>query len=168
MTELIEFDPADAIGAGAFGAPGQRTFVVQARRGTDSLSVLIEKEQARVLANEALRFLERLELDHPETAAEEWRPDGSVREAEPLFRARMMGIGFDPRRGLVVIELREWPDDEPPEEDLPARVARLFATRAQVRAMASHALSAVESGRPSCPLCDLPMDPEGHWCPRWN
>ena len=29
----IEFDPVDAIGAGAFGEPGARTFVIQARKG---------------------------------------------------------------------------------------------------------------------------------------
>jgi len=168
VTENIEFDPADSLGAGAFGVPGQRTFLVQARRGDEWLSVLVEKEQARLLAKESLQFLERLDLDHPDTTGEEWRPDGSVREAVPLFRARMMGIGYDPRRSLVVIELREWPEDEPPEEDAPIRVARLFATRAQVRAMAANALIAVDSGRPPCPLCDLPMDPDGHWCPRWN
>ena len=28
MTDLIEFDPVDDIGAGAFGDPGQRTFVI--------------------------------------------------------------------------------------------------------------------------------------------
>jgi hypothetical protein len=27
---------------------------------------------------------------------------------------------------------------------------------------------AVSAGRPRCDLCDFPMDPDGHICPRWN
>lgn len=181
MTDLIEFDPADSVGAGAFGTPGQRTFLVQAVRGTDVLSVLVEKEQIRLLANEALQFLERLGADQPDPMGEAWGLDGSVREAVPLFRARMLGIGYDPRRSLVVIELREWPDDVVPSPEEPGepnaasdpglpepRVARIFASRAQVRAMATHALEVVDAGRPPCPLCEMPIDPDGHWCPRWN
>ena len=34
--------------------------------------------------------------------------------------------------------------------------------------MAAHGAEAVVGGRPLCPLCDLPMDPAGHICPRWN
>ena len=47
-------------------------------------------------------------------------------------------------------------------------VARIFATRAQVRAMAARGTDAVAGGRPACPLCEFPMDPAGHICPRWN
>ena len=53
--EPIEFDPVDAIGAGAFGQPGERTFVIQARKGSAMLSVLVEKEQVALLAAEAER-----------------------------------------------------------------------------------------------------------------
>ena len=37
MSDAIEFDPVDAIGAGAFGRPGARTFVIQARLTTHLL-----------------------------------------------------------------------------------------------------------------------------------
>jgi uncharacterized repeat protein (TIGR03847 family) len=47
-------------------------------------------------------------------------------------------------------------------------VARVYATRAQVRAMAARGVEAVAGGRPPCPLCEQPMDPAGHRCPRWN
>jgi uncharacterized repeat protein (TIGR03847 family) len=96
-----------------------------------------------------------------------------VTAAEPLFRARLIGIGYDPERQLVLIELRETAVDEddepppPPDESL-GHIARLYATREQVRAMARRGVLAVESGRPTCPLCDFPMDPDGHICPRWN
>ena len=36
------------------------------------------------------------------------------------------------------------------------------------RAMAEAALASVDQGRATCPLCEFPMDPDGHACPRWN
>ena len=174
-SDFIEFDPVDEIGAGAFGVPGARTFVIQARKGHALLSILVEKEQVRLLATEATEFLDRIAEEDPEdhdVAAFE-TPAGAVTEDEPLFRARLIGIGYDPERHLVLIELRESAveeeDELPPEpEETEGRIARLYATRAQVRAMARNGVAAVEAGRPKCPLCDFPMDPDGHICPRWN
>jgi len=173
---LIEFDPVDRIAAGAYGRPGRRTFVIQARKGGVVLSVLVEKEQVRMLAAEATQFLDRIADDEPEELAAMAIDDGTVTEAEPLFRARLIGIGYDPDRRLVLIELREsantddddGDEDVGPDEEGPGIVARLYATREQVRAMARNGVAAVESGRPPCPLCDFPMDPDGHVCPRWN
>ena len=171
MTDLIEFDPVDDIGAGAFGVPGQRTFVIQARKGSAVLSVLVEKEQVQLLAAEANQFLDRIAEEDPEETPAA-AVEGEITEDEPLFRARLIGIGYDPERHLVLIELREDASDE--EETPPllneseGRIARLYATRAQVRAMARNGVAAVEAGRPRCQLCDFPMDPDGHICPRWN
>ena len=66
MTDHIEFDPVDAIGAGAFGDPGARTFVIQARKGDALLSILVEKEQVALLAAEAEQFLDRIEEEDPD------------------------------------------------------------------------------------------------------
>jgi uncharacterized repeat protein (TIGR03847 family) len=172
LTDLIEFDPVDDIGAGAFGDPGQRTFVIQARKGSAVLSVLVEKEQVQLLASEANQFLDRIAEEDPEDGPVAASADGSVTEDEPLFRARLIGIGYDPERHLVLIELREDASDDddtpPPLDETEGRIARLYATRAQVRAMARSGVAAVEAGRPRCQLCDFPMDPDGHICPRWN
>ena len=174
MTDAIEFDPVDAIGAGAFGEPGARTFLIQARKGSAMLSVLVEKEQVALLANEAEQFLDRIADEHPEEPGTfvELAGSGAVEAAEPLFRARLIGIGFDPERSLVLIELREQAadDEEPPPavEESEGHIARLYATRAQIRAMLANGVTAVSGGRPKCPLCEFPMDPDGHICPRMN
>jgi hypothetical protein len=34
--------------------------------------------------------------------------------------------------------------------------------------MVAHGAESVDAGRPKCQLCDFPMDPSGHICPRWN
>jgi uncharacterized repeat protein (TIGR03847 family) len=102
----------------------------------------------------------------------------------PLFRAVAIGIGFDPSRQLLVLELHERPvtgdedDEEEDDEELPepavageegeGYLARLYFTAAQARAMATRGSAAVERGRPPCPLCGNPLDPSGHICPRLN
>jgi uncharacterized repeat protein (TIGR03847 family) len=194
MGEPIELDPVDSLGAGAIGEPGQRAFYIQAGKAGAQLTVLVEKEQVALLAAEAVAFLERISEDFPEESADTadaLRSEAGVREPiVPLFRATLIGLGFEPERKLVLIELRErGGDDEGEEGDETGEaagaagggerdegdaeseegyIARLYATRAQVRAMAARAVESVAAGRPRCPLCDFPMDPQGHRCPRWN
>jgi uncharacterized repeat protein (TIGR03847 family) len=178
VTEFIELEDVETLATGAVGQPGQRAFYVQARTESTQLTVLVEKEQVRLLAEEAVAFLDRLADDYPELPVLLTPAEAELREPTvPLFRARLIGLGFDPERELVLLELRERPEDEDDDTDpLEAEdddeeegyVARIYATRAQVRAMAARGVEAVAGGRPPCPLCDMPMDPAGHVCPRWN
>lgn len=186
--EPIVFDPVDSLAVGAVGEPGHRVFMIQADKGSARLTVVVEKEQMALLAMESVAFLEKLEAEHPAWTpelADTGAPAVPLEPAEPMFRARLIGLGFEPDRKLVLIELSERRPDTPgdaseglaPELAGPAAagigaagssVARLYATPAQVRAMAATAVEAVARGRPRCPLCDQPMDPDGHRCPRWN
>jgi len=176
MSDEIELEDVQRLSTGAVGEPGSRTFYVQARTADTELTVLVEKEQVALLASEAVAFLDRLAEEYPEdqvvlppSAAELHEP------TVPLFRARLIGLGFDPERELVLIELREHATDDDDESDDPEAVqdssgyvARIYATRPQVRAMAAHGAAVVQAGRPPCPLCGMPMDLSGHRCPRWN
>jgi uncharacterized repeat protein (TIGR03847 family) len=181
----IELDPVDALAAGAVGEPGDRAFYIQARKESAQLTVLVEKEQVAHLAAEAVAFLDRLEPEYPEDASEGQFIDPQTAAlsapTDPLFRARLIGLGFDPERKMVVIELHERTSDDeeeeeaeeeepddPSDEELSGWVAKLVATRPQVRAMAARGVEAVAAGRPRCTLCEQPMDPDGHICPRWN
>jgi uncharacterized repeat protein (TIGR03847 family) len=184
MNDPIELENIDALGTGAVGEPGQREFYIQARTGGAQLTVLVEKEQVALLATEAVAFLDRIAEEYPEREGGVDPKSGALIEPTvPLFRARLIGLGFDPERELVLIELRERPADEdadddetpvvPPEiddtgDEEPGYVARIYATRSQVRAMAARGAAAVAAGRPLCTLCEMPMDPAGHRCPRWN
>src|SRR2546425_2107864 len=55
--------------------------------------------------------------------------------------------------------------DEPERES--AR-ARFWATREQMLSLARHGASVCAQGRPLCPVCRNPIDPEGHQCPGLN
>jgi uncharacterized repeat protein (TIGR03847 family) len=173
--EIIELDDVDGLGAGAVGEPGQRAFYIQARTEETQLTVLVEKEQVALLAAEAVAFLDKIADDYPELPFDIPSTQSVLREPTvPLFRARLIGLGFDPERELVLLELRERSEDDEEvtevdvDEDDEGYVARIYATRAQVRAMAARGVEAVAGGRPPCPLCEQPMDPSGHRCPRWN
>lgn len=183
MGEIIELEDVDGLGTGAVGEPGKRAFYIQARTEHAQLTVLVEKEQIALLATEAVAFLDRIAGDYPENTASVPEAETELREPTvPLFRARLIGLGFDPERELVLLELRERAADEDDEdeddddddapsaegEEDPGYVARIYATRAQVRAMAARGAEAVTGGRLPCPLCEMPMDPAGHRCPRWN
>ncbi len=177
MPDPIEFDPVDLIAIGALGRPGERRFMIQATKEGARLCVMLEKQQVALLAAEAEEFLDRVtaEENEPERALDPANDAlcGQIIEAEPLFRVRLIGIGYDRDRQLVLLELREQADEDdegrPVDRyDVDGQIARVYATRAQIRAMIRHAATSVESGRPPCPLCEGPMDPDGHFCPRWN
>lgn len=177
MSHPIEFDPVDRIVTGALGAPGHRRFLIQADSGPTTLTVLVEKEQVAVLSARLIQLLAELDRYYPDdqddAAGAELHP--VAEEPEPLFRARMMRLGFDVDRDLVVLELFEDVSEDLEEAELGESVpdevgyaVRFYATRAQMRALAAGGAEAVASGRPICDLCRLPMDPDGHDCPSRN
>ena len=160
------------------------------------LSVLVEKQQVAMLAERIRILLEQVASQFTGAGDDvpvPLTPDaGELRgDPVPLFRAVAIGIGFEPSRQLVVLELHEQPvdddDDDDDDADDPTMggaeeaeppgfggdtgdgyLARLYCTPAQARVMASRGSAAVESGRPPCPLCGGPLDPSGHLCPRLN
>jgi len=169
MAHLVcDFNPADRITMETVGPPGRRVFYLQASQGLQVVTLFFEKEQAQALASGLLQLLDNLEADHPEDEAEVEAiltlQMNLQQPVEPEFRIGQMGIGFDEDSGYVVVIAYELIL----EQDQDIGVARFWITREQARALAQHALEVVEAGRPTCPLCGEPIDPEGHFCPRGN
>jgi uncharacterized repeat protein (TIGR03847 family) len=167
----VELDPVDRITADAVGEPGDRTFFLQARKGPETLTVVLEKEQVRLLAASIMEILQKVGIDTDPTAI----PDADL-ALEPVagdWRAGRLSIGYQEERDLLVLDLEEiMPEDEEPKDEEPEdRVpeeARLWASREQMLALARHGAEVVAAGRPACQLCGQPMDPEGHWCAAKN
>ena len=170
MPEVYDLNPVTRITAGAVGEPGQRTFYVQARQGSQSVTLLCEKQQVAALAMGIEQLLEQIAQKDPQLAG---RPDELLdvdmsldEPLEPAFRVGQMGLGYDEEHNLLVLVAQELlPEGENTEN---ASSARFWGTPVQMRTMARHATQVVASGRPTCPLCGAPMDPEGHFCPRRN
>lgn len=159
----LELSRPHHVTADFVGEPGDRTFYVQAAEDAEVVSVLVEKMQVSGLADLLTRLLGQVGAE-PERI---WDIDG-MRLQEPVvprWRAGAIAVGIDPQLGHFVIELTELvADEEAREPDL----VRIWIDEDRARTLAAHARWSVEQGRPSCRLCGLAMDPDGHVCPRSN
>ena len=167
--QTTDFHPVSRITIGAVGPPGQRVFLLQAsNQYAVTLTLKIEKEQARVLASSAIELLEELDDSYPNTYSKLDEPLGSDlmlhEPMEPEFAVGQIGLGYDQEEDMVVLVVQSLQLDVAET----ASTARFWATRSQMRALCDHALDVVEQGRPICPLCDSPINPEGHFCPKAN
>jgi uncharacterized repeat protein (TIGR03847 family) len=166
----IDVDPCDHITADAIGAPGQRIFYLQAFQDARTITVIIEKVQLQSLSVGIEQFLAQLTEQNPgllEASADFNEEHMRINPPlEPIFRAGEIGLGYDKERDLVVLVTREilLEGDEPEE----AAVIRFWCTRSQARAMARWGVDVVKRGRPLCPQCGQPIEPEGHFCPKKN
>ena len=174
MSDPIELDPVTRITAAATGEPGQRTFYLQARDETTLVSLLLEKQQVAMLSLHVDELLDRIgrapDADDPHV------PDPSSLDLEepvsPAFRVGQIGLGYDEARDLVLLQCEEYVPEEEEEAAEPVVTdpgqVRLWATRAQVYALARRGEREVAAGRPTCRMCGEPLEPEGHFCPRSN
>jgi uncharacterized repeat protein (TIGR03847 family) len=170
MSEFtFDLDSVQRITTGAVGPKGQRVFYVQARRASRLITLLVEKEQVRALADAISRLLDGLAEKNPRLATSDdlLVTDMSLEEPlEPEFRVGQMGLGYDAERDLVVLLIQGVGGED--EEEGATQTARLSASRPQMRALSSHAAQVVAAGRPICGNCGRPIDPMGHFCPQRN
>lgn len=167
MARQIELNPVSHLTVGTVGAPGKRTFYLQGSRGTQTITLVIEKEQASMMAHSFTMLLAELDKQHPPETREVQEPvwkDMRLREpVNALFRVGNMGVGYNEASDQIVLVAYELvAEDEEPN------VVSFWATRDQVRAVAQHAREAVSAGRPICGNCGRPIDAEGHFCPNRN
>jgi uncharacterized repeat protein (TIGR03847 family) len=166
----IDVDPCDHITADAIGQPGQRVFYIQAFQDQRTITVIIEKAQLNSLAIGIEQFLSQIMEKNPDLpevtgdyVEEVMRINPPV---DPLFRAGEIGLGYEKERDLVVVFVKEILTEEDDPEN--AAVVRFWATRTQVRMLARWGMQVISRGRPICPQCGQPEEPEGHFCPKKN
>lgn len=165
-----DLDPVIFITADAIGKPGERVFFIQGGTATRTISVLVEKVQIQSLAVGVEQFLGEISQRFPELA----EASGDFEEermhirppVDPIFRVGEIGLAYDSDRDLICLITREILTGEMTPDD--ASVVRFWCTRSQIRAMCRWGLEVAGRGRPICPQCGEPMDPEGHFCPKKN
>lgn len=164
MANEIELNPVDFITIGTIGPKGQRTFHLQAGKDNRIISFTIEKEQAWALSEAIKELLDDIdERESTTTEADFSQLDMDLREPiEPLFRISQMGLAYESDVNMIVLIAQEFvpsnrddddDDDEEEQDDLFSMeddpgVARMWATREQMRALSLHAIDTVKSGRP--------------------
>jgi uncharacterized repeat protein (TIGR03847 family) len=148
------------------GEPGRRTFYLQARTDSGTLSFLLEKQQVSVLAEKLRELLIALDRsDIVGTSIPERDPALALDQpVEPEWRVGTMGLAYQQDEDRVLLVLQAEDEEDEDEED----AVRLTLRRDQVRTFVLHAQAIVDEGRPLCQLCGLPIDPTGHACPASN
>jgi len=178
--QIFLYDPPERFVAGTVGQPGSRTFFLQARSGGRTTSVALEKAQVEVLADRVEQLLDEvLRLSGGDAAIPAVAPVG-LEDLEPLeapvteeFRVGALALGWDGEDERVVIEAHApSEDDDVPDvgedDDDASDVLRVRLSAGAARAFSKRAKAVVSAGRPPCPFCSRPLDPEGHICPRAN
>ena len=187
--QVFLYDPPDRFIAGTVGLPGRRTFYLQASASGRTTSVALEKAQVEALAERIDELLDEVVRRSGGNAPVPAVAPAELDDTEPLetpveeeFRVGTMALAWDSDGERMVVEAQAVVELEADsDEDLadaeerllqddengpPMLRVRLEGTMA--RAFAKRALEVVNAGRPPCPLCSLPLDPEGHVCPRQN
>jgi uncharacterized repeat protein (TIGR03847 family) len=176
MRQLFLFDRPSRFVAGTVGVPGDRTFYLQAVDGSRVVSVALEKQQVAILADKLEELLDDI-VARTGTALPAGAADNEAL-AQPVdeeFRVAAMGLAWDGDAGVIVIEAQapvETPDEaeqtllEDVEDGPDALRVRLDPRAA--RSFVDRARRLVAAGRPPCPLCGQPLDPNGHVCVRLN
>jgi uncharacterized repeat protein (TIGR03847 family) len=144
MTKLeIDLNPVSHITSDAIGAPGQRVFYIQAWQAErpQPVTLIVEKIQLQSLAIGVEKLMADLEREKP-----------GLSQALTDYESEIMRIlpPVDPifRAGEIGIGYDE--------------------ATSQIRRMARWSLEVINRGRPICPQCQQPMEPEGHFCPKKN
>ncbi|PUA79340.1 DUF3090 domain-containing protein [Nocardioides currus] len=184
MPLIHSFDPPERFVVGTVGPPGARTFFLQARDGARLTSVALEKQQVEALServdellDEVMRASETSALIPAVTPFDLVDNNPLEQPIEEEFRAGTMTLSWDLSLERIVIEVFPFteaavvaPDqvDEDLEEPEPEEIFVVKLTAGGARAFVDRARSVVGAGRPDCPFCGNPIDPEGHLCVRAN
>lgn len=170
MGEEIDLQPVSHITTDAIGQPGKRVFYIQAWQATRTITLIVEKIQVQSLAVGFEQFLAELHQRYPnlpEASGDYEEEQMHIQPpVDPMFRVGELGLGYDMENDLIVLVARELVGEDENSED--ARTVRFWCTRAQMRAMCRWGMELASRGRPICPQCGEPMDPEGHFCPKKN
>lgn len=167
MSESRQFDQVDAFLPGTLGPPGERIFYLQVQADGEHVTLKCEKQQVKLLGEHLRTMLSDLpEEPDPRSPSEV----AVVPPDSAEFILGAIGLGYDESADAIVLSLEEADLVDADGDPVPGTDGRVVVrlTRAQAGWFADQARVLVSAGRPVCPLCLDPVDPDGHACPRMN
>ncbi|MDE2861688.1 MAG: DUF3090 family protein [Chloroflexota bacterium] len=150
----------DAVKAEAIGVPGQRRFRLLLESPGGSACLWLEKGQLFQLSLAIRQMLARADATEAEQGEQTDHNPPPSSHASLEFEVGNLSLGHEPAGDLFVIEAFDRDDDE--DEPL----LGFWASRTQMEELAEEAQAVCAAGRPICPLCNGPIDAEGHMCVR--
>lgn len=171
---VYRHDPTDRFIVSAIGQPGEREFFIQVKSTEGINTLAVDKNQVIALTQ---RFEELIrELRRATMASTEELSAPPLVDDEPLelpieqdFQIGIIGIAWENSKIVVSIQAAAQVDNlvlEDLESAPDLVIASLFIH--QVKGFCIRAKAVVSAGRAACPFCALPIDPNGHLCPRAN
>ena len=173
MSRIRKLDPVESFIVGTIGQPGEREFYLQAKYRGAIHSFAIDKSQVSALAD-------RMALLIGELKAADYRFENLVAvnlevPLIPEFQIGVIGIVWLPSSEQVQLDLQEVSANESNfDSDLIAEgeegplLFRLFLNPDIANNFVQLARRVVAAGRAPCPFCGLPINRDGHLCPRAN
>jgi uncharacterized repeat protein (TIGR03847 family) len=146
---------------GTVGPPGLRVFYLQACEGDLVVTLRCEKQQVAALAEYFAGLLDDLEPAPYGVTAGDLQLKAPVQE---IWTVGPIGVAYDEPGDRIIVVLEELVEEDADE----GGSVRVALNRGQVSAFVRLARELVSAGRPPCRFCGLPLDPEGHACPRMN
>jgi uncharacterized repeat protein (TIGR03847 family) len=169
-SQEIDVRPVTHITTDAIGPPGKRVFYIQAWQEDRTITLIVEKFQIQSLAVGYEQFIAEINErfpDLPEASSDYEEDKMHIHPpVDPLFRTGEISLGYDSEDDLVVLIAQELQSEESDPEE--SSLVRFWCTRSQLRAMCHWGIEVAERGRPICPQCGQPEEPEGHFCPKKN
>ena len=169
MSRMRKLDPLESFIVGTIGQPGEREFYLQAKFHGSIHSFAIDKAQVSALAD-------RMAMLIGELKAADYRFENVI--AVPLevplipeFQIGVIGIvwlGESEQVSLDIQEITDGDNDLVPEDEAGPALFRLLMSPDIANAFVNQARKVVSAGRAPCPFCGLPINREGHLCPRAN
>ncbi len=162
----INWSHTDSFTAGTVGPQGRRVFYLQACSEDQILSLKVEKQQMAGLADFLSSMLNDLPPSENTALSNETMEETKfVDPVEADWVIGSLGVTYEQSGDQLILIAEELIREETSE---PAQV-RFPLSRAQVENFIQTAQELISSGRPPCPYCGSPLEPDSAgWCPCSN
>ena len=170
MRELHEFTFPERFLSGTVGMPGERTFYLQAVDGRRNIAVALEKSQLAILAERIVALLKEIKFGKAQDFRRKGRPIPQlITPFSEEFRVSALSLTWNPQTEQLIIEAQGGDENEIIEDvDQGPPLLRVTLTVDSALVFAIDSFALIGAGRPPCPFCGAPLDPQGHLCPRAN
>ncbi len=153
------------IEAETFGKPGQRTFRLVLEAGAARCLVWVEKDQLAQIAVYLQEVMDALSEEDRKKQSQAGEPEWSGPIMSLDFKAGQMMLSHEPAANAFYFRAYEVED---PEASRELSSISFWIGMEQAQVLARQAVEICAAGRPTCFLCGLPINPEGHICPKSN